>query len=243
MGMAASQGRYLALTARKSTVEYQAQQINQQRTMIANELSGTFADLVKLEVPTVPSELNYQETLYKYSDTSRTTATDNKYSFSKILSKDGQYSTIRLNLLNTAGGTVSTRDVKADIKYDSISNKINEIIIADSTVNLDSDLQALDIPSAGSSDIQAGSISYTNQTNEEAYQEAMREYTTAKDKYDKCVNEINNKTSDLQRRDSTLELKLRQLDTEQNSIQQELESVKKVIEDTIKTVFTTFQSS
>ena len=32
MGMAASQARFLSLTARKTNVEYEGQQINQQRT-------------------------------------------------------------------------------------------------------------------------------------------------------------------------------------------------------------------
>ena len=40
MGMAASQARFLGLTARKSNVEYQVQQINQQRTSLANESLG-----------------------------------------------------------------------------------------------------------------------------------------------------------------------------------------------------------
>ena len=37
MGMAASQARYLALTARKTNVEYEGQQINQERTALANQ--------------------------------------------------------------------------------------------------------------------------------------------------------------------------------------------------------------
>ena len=35
MGMAASQARYLGLTARKTNVEYEGQQINQARTALA----------------------------------------------------------------------------------------------------------------------------------------------------------------------------------------------------------------
>ena len=36
MGMAASQARFLGLTARKTNVEYEGQQINQQRTRLIN---------------------------------------------------------------------------------------------------------------------------------------------------------------------------------------------------------------
>ncbi len=37
MGMAASQARYLALTARKTNTEWEGQQINQARTALANQ--------------------------------------------------------------------------------------------------------------------------------------------------------------------------------------------------------------
>ena len=36
MGLAASQARFLNLTARKTNLEYEGQQINQQRTTLAN---------------------------------------------------------------------------------------------------------------------------------------------------------------------------------------------------------------
>ena len=37
MGMAATQARYLGLTARKTNTEYEGQQINQARTALANQ--------------------------------------------------------------------------------------------------------------------------------------------------------------------------------------------------------------
>ena len=42
MGMAASQARYIALTARKSNVEYEGQQINQSRLLLANQSADLF---------------------------------------------------------------------------------------------------------------------------------------------------------------------------------------------------------
>lgn len=38
MGMSASQARFLGLTARKTNVEYEGQQVNQQRTTLSNNL-------------------------------------------------------------------------------------------------------------------------------------------------------------------------------------------------------------
>ena len=64
MGMAASQARYLGLTARKTNVEYEGQQINQARTALANQSANTFNALLALEVPTAPSTQDYTTTQY-----------------------------------------------------------------------------------------------------------------------------------------------------------------------------------
>ncbi len=68
MGMAASQARYLALTARKSNVEYEGQQINQARTALANQSANTFNELLALDVPTAPSTQDYTTLQYSYED-------------------------------------------------------------------------------------------------------------------------------------------------------------------------------
>lgn len=68
MGMAASQARYLGLTARKTNVEYEGQQVNQARTALANQSANTFNDLLTLEVPTAPSTQDYTTLKYSYTD-------------------------------------------------------------------------------------------------------------------------------------------------------------------------------
>lgn len=68
MGMAASQARYLGLTARKTNVEYEGQQINQARTALANQSANTFNELLALEVPTAPSTQDYTKLQYSYTD-------------------------------------------------------------------------------------------------------------------------------------------------------------------------------
>ena len=57
MGMAASQARYLGLSARKTNIEFEGQQVNQQRTALANESAGLFRRMLSLDVPTAPSKL------------------------------------------------------------------------------------------------------------------------------------------------------------------------------------------
>ena len=66
MGMAASQARFLGLTARKTNVEYEGQQVNQQRTALSNESAGLFNQMLTLQVPVPPSATDYYNMRYSY---------------------------------------------------------------------------------------------------------------------------------------------------------------------------------
>ena len=66
MGMSASQARFLAITARKSNVEFQGQQVNQQRTSLANESAGLFNQMLELEVPVPPSATDFYSMAYTF---------------------------------------------------------------------------------------------------------------------------------------------------------------------------------
>ncbi len=86
MGLAASQARFLGLTARKSNVEYKGQQINQQRVALSNEVMGLYNEYNNLDVPIPPSVNDYQKTLYTLDSTFQDYKIEN---FSKIT--DGPY--------------------------------------------------------------------------------------------------------------------------------------------------------
>ena len=66
MGMSASQARFLGLTARKTNVEFQGQQVNQQRTTLANESAGLFNQMLALQVPTPPSATDFYSMSYTF---------------------------------------------------------------------------------------------------------------------------------------------------------------------------------
>lgn len=68
MGMSASQARFLSLTARKTNVEYEGQQINQQRTTLSNESSNYYSQLTSMAVPVPPSTADYTKVTYNFSD-------------------------------------------------------------------------------------------------------------------------------------------------------------------------------
>lgn len=64
--MSASQTRYVFLTGRKTDVEYEGQQINQQRTTLATKTAALNTQLLTLKVPTPPSVDQYTKTTYSY---------------------------------------------------------------------------------------------------------------------------------------------------------------------------------
>ena len=88
MGMAASQARYLALTARKTNTEWEGQQINQARTALANQSANLFNRLLNLEVPNAPKTTDYTELQYSYSDGDNESVIE---SWKKLSSADPDY--------------------------------------------------------------------------------------------------------------------------------------------------------
>ena len=97
MGMAASQARFLGLTARKSNVEYQAQQINQQRTSLANESANLYNQMMTLDVPTPPSSSDFKKTVYTLDDSA--TGNNSNYTIANMTKtltdgKDNEYSLV-----------------------------------------------------------------------------------------------------------------------------------------------------
>ncbi len=65
MGMSASQARLLSLQARQSNLEYQGQQINQERSILSQQCTALYNSLLAMEVPTPPSTQDY--TTIEYS--------------------------------------------------------------------------------------------------------------------------------------------------------------------------------
>lgn len=71
MGLAASQARYLNLHSSRADLEFQGQQVNQKRTVLANSTQELFTEYMKLSVPVEPvaestTSAEYQAELAKY---------------------------------------------------------------------------------------------------------------------------------------------------------------------------------
>lgn len=136
MGMAASQARYLSLTARKTNTEYEGQQVNQQRTALANQSAGLFNQMLALEVPTPPMATDYSKTVYTFTDTS----TSEQISLDSIYKnpvKEGfaqetytiSGSTKKASVLSNTGNIVSSGDSASryhiSLKEDNTSYQIS----------------------------------------------------------------------------------------------------------------------
>ena len=115
MGMAASQARFLGLTARKTNVEYEGQQINQQRTTLSNQSANYYNQLLGMQVPVPPSVADYTKTVYTFEDGALTNSIT-----SMIAQPDGKYLVSYVSSWVDDFGIVSSR-----------SSLINELVKMD----------------------------------------------------------------------------------------------------------------
>ena len=67
MGMAASSLRFAQLTARKNQVEFEGQQINQQRLVLSQKSSAIYNDMLTKQVPTAPDPSQFTKIVYKFN--------------------------------------------------------------------------------------------------------------------------------------------------------------------------------
>ena len=146
MGMSASQARFLMLTARKNNVEFEGQQINQQRTTLSNESASYYSQLCNMVVPTPPSIDDFTKVSYTFDDgaltntiTTMIAKNDGKFSISYIQQWQDDYSIVSasssmvsknlageykvgpsvLRQLGVGGGVIGTTFEGKPIKYNS----------------------------------------------------------------------------------------------------------------------------
>ena len=114
MGMAASQARFLNLTARKSNVEYQGQQVNQARTVLANESANLYNEMANLTVPTPPIQTDFSKMGYALTDINN----------NQVIIEDWN---VNPNYVETAAaGTPESYKYIADIQYQKQTKNLNK---------------------------------------------------------------------------------------------------------------------
>ena len=68
MSLSASQARLISLKARQSNLEYHGQQINQERSILSQQVTDLYNSLLTLEVPTPPSTSEFTKVEYSGTD-------------------------------------------------------------------------------------------------------------------------------------------------------------------------------
>lgn len=156
MGLSASQARLLSLTARQSNLEYEGQQINQQRTTLSNESSNYYNSLLEMDVPVPPSSNDYTKIVYNF------TIGGNKATVNEVLpieDKPSQYLVTYETTLSTIGVQENTA-YKTAAKANATKGNITEVTTP-ATVT-DADSQAYNLATANKlSQAEASSMTAT----------------------------------------------------------------------------------
>lgn len=160
MGMAASQARYLGLTARKTNVEYEGQQINQARTALANQSANTFNELLALEVPTAPSTQDFTTLKYSYQD-------------GTVLEEIGEMSQL---IDDPDGYNYLVSHYHYSDVYTGIQNKLSnpQVLIGTAGVKDSIPRDEVEDDGAGNYTINGAAVSAYDETNEEQHEAYMK---------------------------------------------------------------------
>ncbi len=182
MGMAASQARFLGLTARKNNTEYSAQQINQARTALSTQSANLFNQMLTLNVPTPPDITQFYNTSYTFEDgDTYYEITSGLGSETATLTKTTEKTTVHSQEVNNGKEVQITRDGnKAYLQGKELTQLTGDNNSAVSTAKLKTILEdgvQLDesAPFVVSKTAEDGTITKKDILNNEEYQAALLE--------------------------------------------------------------------
>jgi len=224
MGLAASQARFLQMTARKSDNEYEAQQINQQRLAISQKLQ---------EISTKYNDgMNNRKLMLTRTTTEGTETVRLNYSLItaeaplglgyRLVNKDGiEVCPEAKKEENNGLVSINYDDRCLDSSYMEEQLRNGEWMLQKPTDDLDK---------------------YGNRKWEDVHYSSLSSIQDVLDTTDDAAAsaEYQEKLDYFQQKDKQLELKIQQLQTSHNAIQTEIDSVKKVIEKNTEKTFKTF---
>ena len=175
MGMAASQARYLALTARKTNTEWEGQQINQARTALANQSANLFNRLLDLEVPNAPKTTDYTELQYSYSDGDNESVLE---SWQQLSSADPNYNYI-VNHYYYANIYTGSQKLLENPQV-HIESEVTEKVFVNPSATLNDDgSYTLLLPDG--QEITVGEVTNERTEEDDALKEAFNDFATAKE--------------------------------------------------------------
>lgn len=222
MGLSASQGRYLCLTARKSNVEFEIQQSTQAKMLLANEIDT--------EAMLWSNGMNVQH-LYYSKDGSGGMTQDMQRLTYQLVTGDMENGGLDYLVKDSYGRTVVPELPDPMPEGRTVADYIVEPYCGQADyfeTNLKTGNWIIQRPtSQGWVDEMIDGSTYIYQGVD------SKDYTAAAADYDLKVEK-------LERKEKMLDMNIQQLAAEQQAIDTELESVKKVIDKNIEETFKTF---
>lgn len=256
MGMSASQMRFLMLTARKTDVEFQGQQVNQQRTNLAQESSDLYNTLLNMKAPAVTSFANienktmYSGMYYWAGDQNGNNAADadelakwdgkdvySRYTYDESTKKSTDLAApyqLALNNAVQSGDPIAIADARQALSEALDPTNANTVMVRTAEPE---DWQVFQ--DYGQTD-SAGNIVASSTNGGDPGNTTNDFYEIALAKYNQKYDQINLEITKIQQEDKGLEIRLKNHDTQHSAIQTEMEAVKKVIDKNIEGSFKTF---
>jgi len=247
MGLAASQARFLELTARKSDVEYQAQRICFERSQLADKQTAASQKYNEA--------MSNRKIVYSFNSGEDIKSVDITYkNYSNYMNQqlDGLQSTQQQLFLVSSSGNkiiVSSEDEiqkMIDSNLDQDGNKkfdYSDFMVAPDLDNVENFQKAIQdgvyyFATYNSTEEESDTKFKTFEWDELGGGAISEEY----DKTDDAAaqSEYDTTTSEIQSKDKKLELELNRLNTEREEIVTEMESVQKVIKDNTESTFKAF---
>jgi len=128
MGLAASQARFLGLTARKSDKEYQGQQINQARTQLADKTDALFEGILQNEVPNADNyPVNYDNDGNPLNDSDNDGLSDEYEAQLISYSIAYQNASIEIEQLHIQDRALETRLRAVDSEHNAIQTEMDAV--------------------------------------------------------------------------------------------------------------------
>lgn len=257
MGMSASQARYLQLTARKSDLEFQAQQICQKRLSLAERTE---------QIATKYSnQINDRHLYFNAPYTLETGIDENGNARSMVNFGDGASTQKRLDYYDITNGIDDPNQPGLGMRIVNADGKIVVPAIPEGANPDDYVVDASIVPnSSDSANSYRNACDYledklrnaewtmqqrnTNTSvsngmdwvDTDFYTNSFIDDLLYTDNDSAAEAEYTRDTETLQKQDKALEMRLTQITTQQKSIETEMESVQKVIQKNIESSFKTF---
>lgn len=225
MGLSASQARYLQLTARKSNIEFEAQQTTQAKMMLANEVEN--------EAKLWNEQMNTKHLYYAKDGIAGDTSNLPRLTYQNVTAQPADGG-LGMRVVDASGKIVVAAlpnplpEGKTESDYIIDPKCTQADYFEEQLMNCNWKMQEANLFASGQwTDVSVDGSAYIYQGIDE------EEMTAGLAAYEAKVERLQNQ-------DKQFDMRLDQLKNEQKAIETEMDSVKKVIDKNIEETFKTF---